>query len=137
QNDNGGMLEFTRKLIRFTQDLSVFDLDHDLLESVNEQEPYIQWHGVRLHEPDTSEWSHSIAFELKDVGKGEHLYVALNAYWRPLGFQLPATEAGKRWRRVIDTYRPSPEDFCEPESAPSVKADVYHLRERSSLVLIC
>ena len=136
ESDNGGMLEFTRKLIRFTQSLGVFDLDHDLLETVNAREPYIQWHGVRLHEPDTSDWSHSIAFELRDVLKKEHLYVAFNAYWRPLGFQLPAPTEGSRWRRIIDTYRQFPEDFCELHEAPYVKADVYRLQERSSLVLI-
>ncbi|MEZ4538210.1 MAG: glycogen-debranching protein [Cyanobacteriota/Melainabacteria group bacterium] len=136
ESDNGGMLEFTRKIIRFTQSLGVFDLDHDLLETVNAREPYIQWHGVRLHEPDTSDWSHSIAFELRDVLKKEHLYVAFNAYWRPLGFQLPAPTEGSRWRRIIDTYRQFPEDFCELHEAPYVKADVYRLQERSSLVLI-
>jgi hypothetical protein len=40
------------------------------------------------------------------------------------------------WRRVIDSHRESPQDFCEPAEAPLVKTDSYVVHARSVVLLM-
>lgn len=94
----------------------------------------IAWHGVRLHQPDWSDESHSLAFELSGHNAAEHLYVALNAYWESLRFELPSL-AGRTWRRVIDTAHPAPDDMTAPHDAP-VCVTPYEVGPRSAIVLV-
>ncbi len=134
---NKGMFRFTKMLVGFTQSLKVFDLTYDLKQEESETEPYIIWHGTRLNNPDRAEWSHSVAFELKEPEYDEHLYVAFNSYWKSLSFELPEPTRGKVWRRIVDTFLPSPEDILEPNTAPSVEVSNIKVEPRSSVVLFC
>jgi isoamylase len=60
----------------------------------------------------------------------------VNAWWEPLTFRLPPTEAGHNtWQRWIDTSRPSPEDVVPRGSAPEPVGDTYTLEPRSVVVL--
>src|SRR5262249_32083169 len=61
------------------------------------------WHGVKLLQPDWSDWSHSVAIEAEMKKQGLRFYTILNAYWEPLEFELPKLEGGEQWRRWIDT----------------------------------
>ena len=47
------------------------------------------WHGVKLNQPDWSEWSHSVAFAAEIRQEGLLVHLILNAYWEPLEFELP------------------------------------------------
>ena len=95
----------------------------------------MQWHGVRLKEPDWGENSHSIAFTVKGDRRGRLFHFMINEYWEPLEFELPPTDAGNSWRRLIDTSLPSPSDIIKPRHAPPVATRVYRVHPRSVALL--
>ncbi len=130
---HAGLLRFVRGLIRFTQAREIFREERFWVSAG--QEAHLTWHGVRLGQPDWSDDSHSLAFELHqpDAERDEHLYVMLNAYWEALSFELPA---GRRWRRIVDTALPAPDDFSDSETAPPVKGGKYRLEARSVAILM-
>ena len=93
----------------------------------------IHWHGVGAR-PDLSEGSHSLAFCL--LGGSEQdddLYVMINAWWQPLTFAFQGPAAAP-WRRVVDTGRPSPDDFLEPGAELAAPGADYALQARSIAV---
>jgi len=93
------------------------------------------WHGVRLHQPDWRDSSHSLA--LTAEVRQEHLtvHLILNAYHEPLDFQLPPVGDGTAWRRWIDTSLDSPEDIVPWQSAPSLPDHSCRAQARSVVVL--
>jgi isoamylase len=97
----------------------------------------IEWHGVRLNEPDWSEHSHSLAFTMRTVGERFLLHGIFNAYWGPLTFELPPVPDGSRqsWRRCIDTALPSPDDVRSWDAAPAVSQSRYAVEPRSVVLL--
>ena len=48
----------------------------------------LECHGVKLHRPDWSNQSHSLAITASSVSADLDLYLVLNAYWEPLRFEL-------------------------------------------------
>ncbi len=105
--------------------------------AVPEEKPPAQivFHGTRLHHPDTSDHSHSLAYELILPKNGEHLHVMLNAYWEPLSFELPPLSASMHWHRLVDTAQPAPDDFCPSPEAPRVTTTTYRVEARSAVIL--
>eukprot|EP01120_Amphizonella_sp_Union-15-10_P002803 TRINITY_DN13093_c0_g1_i1.p1 TRINITY_DN13093_c0_g1~~TRINITY_DN13093_c0_g1_i1.p1 ORF type:complete len:164 (+),score=20.69 TRINITY_DN13093_c0_g1_i1:2-493(+) len=79
----------------------------------------IEWHGVKPFTPDWSDNNRFVAFTFKDTEFGEFVYVAFNCFWQPLTVELPPHRI---WLRVIETWRPFPEDF-EEENPPPVETD--------------
>jgi len=132
------LLRFTQGIIHFTQDLEIFRVEQ-LLRVVHiwHAEPHLVWHGCRLHQPDWSENSHSLAFTLRHPDANEQLHVMLNAYWDALVFDLPRLDPHQRWHRVLDTALSPPDDFCYLESAPPVESYLYPVSARSAVVLLC
>ena len=95
------------------------------------------WHGVKLHQPDFSPNSHSIALsgELKDEGILVH--IILNAYWEPLEFELPILGgATEKWQRWIDTALDPPHEICEWNEEMPITGGTYRAAGRSIVVLI-
>ncbi|HJZ58513.1 MAG TPA: hypothetical protein VKE74_26460, partial [Gemmataceae bacterium] len=96
------------------------------------------WHGVKLDQPDWGHSSHSLA--LTAVMKGERIliHLILNAYWEPLGFELPPVDDkyGPCWHRWIDTSLDSPNDIVPWQTAPAVPHSAYRAEARSVVVLI-
>ncbi len=131
-----GLLRFVSGLIHFVQDLELFRQDALIPVSYGSHEPHLVWHGVKLGKPDWSESSRSLAFSVRHPAKEEHLHVIFNSYWKPLTFELPLLSWGERWHRIVDTALPSPDDFCEPETAPSVDGDDYKAEGRSAVILM-
>ena len=73
-----------------------------------------EWHGVELQRPDWAAWSHCLAWSLHDAQHGPLLWCGMNAYYKAMHFDLPATPPG--WLRVIDTALPPDEDLpARPE----------------------
>jgi isoamylase len=96
----------------------------------------IAWHGVRLGQPDWSDWSHSLAFHAEAPDQKFGIHVIFNAYWEPLDFELPpATDGTSAWRRWIDTSLDSPHDIVDWETAPSIPEGSYRAAPRSLVVL--
>jgi glycogen operon protein len=111
------------------------------LENEHEGEPLNQllresskaWHGVKLHQPDWSASSHSVALSAEIVDEGHCVHWILNAYREPLDFELP--KVGGPWRRWIDTVQDSPEDIVEWQNAPPLAGHSYKVGPHSVAVL--
>ena len=93
------------------------------------------WHGVRLHEPDWGECSHSIALGAELRKEGLLFHFILNAYWEPLEFELPVVGEGASWRRWIDTALDSPNDIVPWQTAPAISGNSYRAEARSVVLL--
>ena len=97
----------------------------------------IEYHGVRLHQPDWREQSHSLAITLSVVAAQLDVYLALNAYWEALRFELPLVPGNESspWRRWLDTSLPAPDDICAFSNAATVRGSSYLVNPRSIVVL--
>ncbi len=105
--------------------------------------PDIAWHGVKPNRPDWGSASRSLAFmiagdETCSFGpEADFIYAAFNMWHEPLSFGLPALPAGMHWRMVVDTSRPSPDDFREPGSEQLLPdQSMVTLTARSVILLI-
>jgi glycogen operon protein len=95
------------------------------------------WHGVKLHQPDWSPTSRSLAFGAELWEEGIRFHMILNAYWEPLQFELPpAEDGGAPWRRWIDTFLPPPDDIVEWRAALPVDGLQYQAGPRSVVILV-
>ena len=89
---------------------------------INSGFPDISWHGVREGKPDWSPQSLTLAFMLCGMhavlmpGRevDDHIYVAINMHWDHHNFEVPRLSDGRRWHLFADTWRPAPDDVCEP-----------------------
>jgi isoamylase len=107
-------------------------------ESLNQilKESIKAWHGVKLFQPDWSNWSRSVALSFEVKNENQMVHFMLNAYWEPLEFELPPlSEGGGVWRRWIDTTLDSPEDIVEWQAAPQYTSPTYRAGPRSVAVL--
>jgi isoamylase len=97
----------------------------------------LEWHGVRLHQPDWAEHSHSIAFTVRSLAARVLLHGMLNAYWEPLTFELPPVPTGSSvsWRRCIDTALASPDDIQTWHNAAAVQQSTYTVAPRAVVLL--
>ena len=129
-------------LRRFVKEVAAFRLGRDIADeprTLNQllQWARVDWHGVALGRPDWSSDSHSLAFTAAIPNWRFVLHAMLNAYWEPLIFQLPhGAEEAYQWQRLVDTTRPSPDDFCPLEHAPFVTDGTYQAQPRSCVVLV-
>jgi isoamylase len=93
------------------------------------------WHGVKLHQPDWRECSHTLAFTA-EVRRAQLLvHLILNAYREPLDFELPPVGGEAPWCRWIDTSLDSPDDIVPWQTAPPVPRPAYRAEARSVVVL--
>ncbi len=137
---NANLLRFFRLLIRLRR-------DHPVLRRgtfsplADSRAPRVEWHGVRLHAPDWSYESRSLAMHLhgRPDDRQEHLYLIANAHWEPHEFELPVLP-GWEWIRAIDTSRDAPFDISDPnqpETLPGRMADPLHyLAQPRSVVVL-
>ena len=97
----------------------------------------IECHGVRLHQPDWSDESHTLAITMSAADGALDIHLMLNAYWEPLSFEVPPVreDESRSWRRWLDTSLQAPDDICEFLNAPLVKDSNYLLRPRSIAAL--
>ncbi|HWF47713.1 MAG TPA: hypothetical protein VG168_11960, partial [Bryobacteraceae bacterium] len=96
----------------------------------------VQWHGVKLHRPDWSEISHSLAMSAQNIACQRSVHFIWNAYWEPLTFELPALplNADGKWMRIIDTSLSAPDDICL-EAGREVEEESYLAEPRSTVLL--
>ncbi|MGK7948781.1 MAG: glycogen debranching protein GlgX [Xenococcaceae cyanobacterium] len=133
---HNGLLRFVKKLIHFIQGLAIFRQEKFLEVTYASQEPHLIWHGQYLGQPDWREESRHLAFSLCHPANGERLHIILNAYWKPLNFELPPLEPGKYWHRIVDTALPAPNDFSDLETAVKINQESYLVTARSSVILM-
>jgi isoamylase len=126
---------FVRRVIGMRKNLSVvLPAGGEPLAQLLEQ-ARIDWHGVRLFEPDVSHGSRSLAMTFRGVSHVVH--IVFNAYWEALDFELPPVPVGEpAWRRLLDTALPAPDDVCEPhEAKPLERQDIYRAEARTVVLL--
>jgi isoamylase len=136
------LVEKHRDLHRFVKSLNAFRQRRDAVVlgaglSLNQllDRARVEWHGVKLHQPDWGDHSHSLAFTLRTLGGRFELHGMFNAYWEPLTFELPPRAGGAAWRQCIDTTLASPDDLRFWADAPEVPADSRVVGPRSVVVL--
>jgi glycogen operon protein len=133
------VLRFVRKLISFRLDFAATGDEHrDLSLTQFLEQSRFKWHGIQLNRPDWGFNSHSLAVTMESWRVPYQAHVMLNAYWEPLGFELPPLPGGPEvgWRRMIDTYLTSPQDFCDLHKAPLVESSSYLVPPRSIVMLV-
>ena len=134
--EQAGLLRFVKKLIHFRLSLPGHTQQREMSLSELLHQADIRWHGVRLKEPAWSDDLHAISATVQGIG--HWLHFLFNAFWEPLTFELPTPPlSGERgWRRIVDTYRESPEDFCAFQEAPQVSELSYQAAPRSVVFLL-
>jgi len=139
-----GLLEHHKDIHRFTKLLIAARIMHgdttaeELTLNQLLGQARLEWQGVRLHAPDLSYESHSIALTAWSVTRQVVFHYMINAYWKPLSFKLPSPKKlpGGPWHRWIDTSRASPEDIVPWDAMPAIAARTYRLPGRSIAILI-
>jgi glycogen operon protein len=137
-NKHADILRFVKRLIGVRLKLDVLRGDSSTSLTQFLQQAKIQWHGITLNKPDWGNGSHSLAMTMHCLRETCAFHFMLNMYWQELTFELPRPAGGgtDRWRRVVDTFLPSPDDICEPNNAPSIEAAKYTVGPRSVVVLV-
>jgi len=99
----------------------------------------VEWHGVEIGKPDWSSNSHSLALSVHNFAGTRLRYIAINAYWEPLEFELPSiTDAeGGGWLLAIDTSLPTLDYTAEREMGFHVRDSSYRVNPRSIVILEC
>ena len=137
------LLDRHHDVVRFTQGLIRLRLNLDMTQAVHGlalreflAQSQVEFHGVRLHEPDFGDDSHSLAVTVRSVLGSRMVHAILNMHSEPLDFELPAVADGLPWRRFIDTALGSPHDISGPETAPVVASRCYRAEPWSVVLLI-
>jgi isoamylase len=135
---HGDLYRFVRQLIRFRLNREMTPQEVGLSLNQLLQQAQFEWHGVRLHQPDWNETSHSLAVTARLMEGRLRLHLMLNAYWEPLTFELPPNGGGRRgrWRRMLDTALEAPEDIVPWASAPNLPGSTYVVQSRSVVLLL-
>ncbi|MEO7028151.1 MAG: glycogen debranching enzyme, partial [Acidobacteriaceae bacterium] len=133
---NADVLRFVQRMIRVR-----LDFDEGIRGRITLEEylgkARIEWHGVELGKPDWGSDSHSVAFTLHSFSSSQVRYIAINAYWKPLEFELPPVSDSPKggWVRLIDTSLPSPNDIVEGTQGVHVEGLKYLVSARSVIML--
>ena len=95
----------------------------------------LQWHGVKIGQPDWSMSSLSLALTVEIPDERLTLHLIANAYWEALEFELPQLRRpGMSWRRWINTGLDSPQDIVHWEAASPHPSYVVRVESRSVIV---
>ncbi len=128
---------FVRELIRRRLHFDKTSLETDLTLSQFLALARYDWHGVKLHQPDWSPTSHSLAATAFSLTGARVFHLICNAYWEALSFELPRLPEGFTggWQRLLDTSSPSPRDICGEGEAVPVEEPAYLAQPRSVVLL--
>ncbi|MFN3692280.1 MAG: glycogen debranching protein GlgX, partial [Fervidobacterium sp.] len=140
KEEHRDLFEFVKKIIKFRKEHPALKREffYEKMDRFGNPVTDITWHGLNPFEPDTSYYSHSIAFMISgfDIVKGvridDDIYVILNQWKEPLTFLLPPIY-GNKWYRIVDTSLPYPEDFLDE---PVLVNGHYIANPHSSVILI-
>ena len=134
--EHAGLCRFVRGLIGVRMALDMTQAAHGLRLKEFLTRSRVEFHGVKLYEPDWGEDSHTLALTVRSVIGTRMVHAILNFYDEPLAFELPPIAAPELpWRRVVDTNLDSPDDVLPMTEAPVV-ADTTYLAAPYSVVLL-
>jgi glycogen operon protein len=140
QDNETSWLDWDRRrthqdMFRFFQKMIAFRQAHPSISRARFWRDDVRWFGVGP-QADLSPDSRSLAYCLHGASQGDtDLYVMINAGQENLAFEVQEGRP-EQWRRIIDTSRPSPDDFCDFDSAPRLAAHTYPVEARSVVVLL-
>jgi len=128
---------FVKELIRLRLHFDKASINHNLTLTQFLALGKIDWHGVKLHQPDWSPDSHSLAVTAVSLTGSRIFHLICNAFWDELSFELPRlpNETRGSWRRLLDTALPSPGDICEEKQAILIEKPTYLAQSRSVVML--
>ena len=99
--------------------------------------PDAAWHGERLHEPgwhDSGARLFAVTLSGEEPGEAA-LHAVFNMDDRARTVQLPAPDARRHWRRVVDTARESPHDIVQAAQLGVFERGHCRVEARSVVVL--
>ncbi|HSR38161.1 MAG TPA: glycogen debranching protein GlgX [Phnomibacter sp.] len=132
------LFAFVKKLIRVRLQRDTSNMLRSL--SLNELlgSADIQWHGIKLNQPDWSHASRSIAFTIYSMQRKVVMHFMINAWQEDLLFELPPPAAyGGQWLRWLDTSLSHPDDLMEWSNAVVVDEAAYQVRSWSMAAMLC
>jgi len=129
---------FAREMIRLRLEIDSNQDDQGMSLTQYIQQARIEWHGLKLYQPDWSEDSHSLAVMIQNSRAKRQIYTILNSYWGPLEFELPPLPGGSQtgWQRLVDTALPSPDDISAWGQAVQVQGSTYTAQAHSVVILV-
>jgi len=134
---HGDIRRFVKALAEFRRRRDVVDQSRPITLNDLLHRASIEWHGVELGRPDCGDNSHSLALAVGSLQSRFLFHSMMNAYWEPLAFELPSTEAGipLSWRKCVDTAAASGDDVHPWDSAPPVPNGRYVVPARTFVLL--
>lgn len=124
-------LEQNRGFYRYYCKLIQFRKQHPILRRTRFLTPAdVTWHGILPLTPDWNPENQFVAFTLVDPN-GKNLYLAFNAQEKQIELELPEA----KWRWVVYTANPFPNDFYDPDEAPDVDTPTIPMLPFSALML--
>ena len=130
------LLRFFKGIIRFTREHQIFQIETLIQDDPTSDLPNISWHGTQLGQPCWDDDSYHLALSLHHPQADEFLHIMLNAYWKPLSFELPKLSPHKNWHRIVDTALVAPFDFSDLKVASLIQVDYYQVQPRSLVMLM-
>lgn len=126
------LLDYTRSLIRFRKEHSIFHMKMPLrgMDYLSCGYPDISFHGKEAWRPDTGAESRSIGIlcceryaKPEDASGDSFFYIGINMHWESYIFGLPQMPKGKEWVRLFTTNTQEWEklELDAPDGAYSIK----------------
>jgi len=129
---------FVEQLIRLRHIL--YRQDSKLSPTLNQlfQELHIEYHGVKLNQPDWGWDSRSLGILVAEPHRPYIVYFIFNSYWEALEFELPDQYQTTylHWSRIIDTALSSPNDCVAISHAVRIENSHFQAQPRSVVALI-
>jgi glycogen operon protein len=127
-------LEGNRDVFRFFKMMIAFRKAHPSLGGSRFWRDDVRWYGTG-RQVDMSDGSRTLAMCVRGASQGgPDIYVMINASTESLVFGIHEGGVGQ-WNRVVDTARPSPDDFAETGGESRVESDRYTVSDRSVVLL--
>ncbi len=127
---------FVRGLIDVRLELDMTQVMHGLPLKEFLARSLVEFHGVRLYQPDWSPDSHTLALTVRSVIGTRMVHAILNGWERALDFELPPVATGSApWRRLVDTSLDSPDDVTGLPGGPPIR-ELTYLAGAHSVVLL-
>ncbi|MGY6275457.1 glycogen debranching protein GlgX [Methylomonas sp. MgM2] len=135
---HGDIHRFVKELICLRH--ALYRWDHKPSPTLSQlfQELHIEYHGVKLTQPDWGWDSRSLAILVAKPHRPFIIYFILNSFWETLEFELPTRylDMPVAWSRIVDTALPSPDDCIPHHQAINVDSQCYQAQARSVVALI-
>lgn len=128
---------FVKQLLHFRLHREHDDRDPRLSLSEVLRRARIEWHGLKLNQPDWSDQSQILAMTVWSRTRRLVFHSMMNASANQQEFEVPplSHETERCWRRWIDTSLDFPQDICELTKGPLYTAATYVVQPHAMAVL--